>query len=102
VAAPEPLAGWAWLEAPGEAREPSSDLCRAAASCLGTADGRLLLRHLQRAFLDRRLPPSASDAELRHLEGQRSVAAHLMLLAERGRAAPPATPANLADPRDPR
>jgi hypothetical protein len=102
VPAPEPLDGWAWLEGPGGPGEPAPEFCRAAAACLGTTDGRLLLRHLHRAFLDRRLPPSASDAELRHLEGQRSVAAHLMLLAERGRAAPPTPPANLADPRDPR
>ena len=80
VSAPEPLAGWAWLEAPADPGEPSPDLCRAAAACLGTPDGRLLVRHLRRTFLDRRLPPASSDAELRHLEGQRSVVAHLLQL----------------------
>ena len=73
------------------------ELCRHAAMCLGTRSGRLLLAHLQRSFLDRRVPPTASDAELRHAEGQRSVVHHLLQLAERGRgepatvAPPPAT-----------
>lgn len=99
----DPLAGWAWLEAAtADGDEPPPDLCRAAAACLGSADGRLLTRHLRRLFLDRRMPPSASDAELRHLEGQRSAVAHLLLLAERGRQAAPTPLSSSPDPRDPR
>ena len=96
----DPPAGWAWLDAAAEADNPAkADLYRAAAACLGSADGRLLARHLRRVFLDRRLPPTASDAELRHLEGQRAAVAHLFRLAERGRSA---TPVQLLDSNEPR
>jgi hypothetical protein len=81
----EPLEGWAWLEAAGEAVDLPDEICRSAVTCLGGSHGRVLLRHLQRRFLDRRIPPTAADAELRHAEGQRSVVAHLLQLLERGR-----------------
>ena len=68
--------------------------------CLATPNGRLLFRHLRRLFLDRRLPPTARDAELRHVEGQRSVVAHLLQLMERGRGPAPRQE-HLPDPRDP-
>lgn len=100
MAAPEPLAGWAWLEAPGDASAPAPELCRAAAACFGGADGQYLLRHLRRSFLDRRLPPSASNAELRHLEGQRSVVAHLVQLVERGCGSMSVRPVIMPHPRD--
>ena len=77
--------GWAWLEATPAGADVAPELCRAAAACLGTPNGRLVLRHLRQSFLDRRLAPTASDAELRHVEGQRSVVAHLLRLIERGR-----------------
>jgi hypothetical protein len=85
VPAAEPLEGWAWLEAAGEAVDLPDEICRSAVACLGGDRGRVLLRHLQRRFLDRRVPPTAADAELRHAEGQRSVVAHLLQLFERGR-----------------
>ena len=44
-----------------------------------------LYRHLERVFLLRRVPPQTSDQELRHIEGQRSLVAHLQSLAARGR-----------------
>lgn len=97
---PEALDGWAWLEAETAAGVPPPDLCRAAAACFGTSDGQTLLRHLRRTFLDRRLPPSAGDAELRHVEGQRSAVAHLILLAERGRDAGAKPPAYSSAPGD--
>jgi hypothetical protein len=76
------LAGWSWLEAAAEDGDATpTDLCRAAAACLGSPDERLLVRHLRRLFLDRRLPPTASNAELRHLEGQRAAVDHLLRLA---------------------
>jgi hypothetical protein len=84
MSAPD-AASWAWLEAAPVSADPAPDLCRAAAACLGTANGRLVLRHLRQTYLGRRLAPSASDAELRHVEGQRSVVAHLLRLIERGR-----------------
>lgn len=77
--------GWAWLETAPVGAGASSELCRAAAASLGTPGGRAVLRHLRQSFLDRRLAPTATDAELRHVEGQRSVVAHLLRLVERGR-----------------
>ena len=88
MAAEVDLAGWSWFEA-GEALNgvPVDDeLCRAFARCFAGADGELASRHLARVFLDRRLPPTASDAELRHLEGQRCAVAHIEALIARGRA----------------
>ena len=87
-----PLAGWAWFDG-SAVSEPAThighpDICHDAAVCFSTAAGREVLRHLERSFLDRRLPPTASDALLRHVEGQRSVVAHLLALCERGRESP--------------
>lgn len=84
MSAPE-AGGWAWLDAAPPVGPLTPELCRAAAACLASPNGRVLLRHLGQSFLDRRLPPTASDAELRHVEGQRSVVAHLLRLMERGR-----------------
>ena len=81
--------GWGWFEPPPAAADLPDEACRCAAACFAGRDGQALLRHLQRAFLDRRVPPTANDAELRHVEGQRSVVAHLLTLIERGRAAGP-------------
>lgn len=78
--------GWAWFEEPVAAGDDDPDeLARHFARCFAGADGDRVLDHLRRAFLDRRLPPAASNAELRHLEGQRSVVAQLIALVERGR-----------------
>ena len=82
---PERAEGWAWFDAPtAVGPEAPDEVCRSAAACLGTSHGRLVVRHLGRAFLDRRVPPTAGDAELRHVEGQRSVVSHLLQLVERG------------------
>jgi hypothetical protein len=94
VRGPERADGWAWFDAPAAGLDEAPDeVCRSAAACLGTSHGRVVLRHLRRAFLDRRVPPTADDAELRHVEGQRSVVSHLLQLAERGHggAAPSST-----------
>ncbi|MDX1541653.1 MAG: hypothetical protein R3349_09645 [Geminicoccaceae bacterium] len=79
-------AGWAWLDGVDPADDAEAhETARRFARCFAGADGERALDHLRRAFLDRRLPPSASNAELRHLEGQRSVVAQLIALVERGR-----------------
>ncbi len=84
----EPAIGWSWFEAgtaaPGDRAE--AELCRAFARCFAGPDGQAVIAHLTRSVLDRRLPPSASDAELRHLEGQRCAVAALLATIERGRA----------------
>ena len=92
--------GWDWLHADGARIEPPAELCRCAVACFGSPSGRLVLRHLQRLFADRRLAPSATDAELRHVEGQRSVVSHLLQLLERGRGAVAAADATMPAPKD--
>jgi hypothetical protein len=79
--------GWAWFAHAATSAERSPEeveLCRAFARCLAGADGRVVLEHLRRTVLERRLPPNASDAELRHLEGQRYAVAHIVAMVERG------------------
>jgi hypothetical protein len=79
--------GWAWFAqdaTPVDGNPHELELCRAFARCFAGADGRLVLEHLRRTVLERRLPPDASDAELRHLEGQRYAVAHIVAMVERG------------------
>jgi hypothetical protein len=78
--------GWAWFEAPGDAQVDPDEvaLYRAFARCFSGPDGLQVLDHLRRLMLDRRLAPSASHAELWHLEGQRSAIAHVLGMIERG------------------
>ncbi len=78
--------GWSWFApTPAPAAEPPRELCRDAARLLATADGERLLAHLRALTVERRLGPEASEAALRHLEGQRALVAHLEALAARGR-----------------
>jgi hypothetical protein len=79
---------WPWPEPVTPAAAEDELLPAAFARCFQGADGRLALAHLRRAFLDRRAGPATSDAELRHLEGQRSAIAHILALVERGRGFP--------------
>jgi hypothetical protein len=78
--------GWAWFEDPGDAEVDPNEvtLCRAFARCFSGPDGQQVQDHLKRLMLDRRLAPSATDAELWHLEGQRSAVAYMLGMIERG------------------
>ena len=78
------LAGWDWFEANGSEKTEDSDLTRSFARCFNGSDGVAVVDHLRQTILDRRLGPRASDAELRFLEGQRSVVAHILSMIERG------------------
>ena len=73
--------GWAWFatEPPGPLKD--DDLAKAVAACFAGRHGAIVIQHLQSLFLDRRVAPNASDAELRHVEGQRSAIAYLLRLA---------------------
>jgi hypothetical protein len=79
--------GWSWFDAAAATAGDDADLqlCRACARCFAGGDGEQVIAHLART-LERRLPPQASDAELRHLEGQRCAIASLLAMIERGRA----------------
>jgi len=60
-----------------------------------------VLAHLRRITFERRLAPDCSEAELRHLEGQRHLVAQLLALEARGRAGPvPPSPEPDAAPSD--
>lgn len=79
--------GWDWFEIDTVQGTPveEDDLVRSFARCFKGGDGAIVLRHLRQTILDRRLGPSATDAELRFLEGQRSIAAHIISMIDRGR-----------------
>jgi len=70
-------------------RSDSEHLALDAARCLGTPQGERLLSYLRRITLERRLAPDCSEAELRHLEGQRHLLAHIEALVQRGQEGPP-------------
>ncbi|HEX5079171.1 MAG TPA: hypothetical protein VFV80_08470 [Geminicoccaceae bacterium] len=78
--------GWSWFEAREEASPDPGEtsLCRAFARCFSGPEGQQALAHLRRRILDRRLGPSATDAELWYLEGQRGAIAYVLGMIERG------------------
>ncbi len=87
---PASAEGWDWFEggaipASEESLEAERGLIGAAARCFNGADGEKVLAYLRAITLDRALGPGASDTVLRHLEGQRQLVAHIILLVQRGR-----------------
>ena len=64
--------------------EAAGDLTAAFARCFRGSDGDRVLAHLRRITIERRPAPDCSDAELRHLEGQRHLAAYIAQLVARG------------------
>jgi len=78
--------GWAWFAAPqAPAHEDQAELALAYARCFRGADGLRVLEHLKSMTIEQALGPSASDALLRHMEGQRQLVNHIFGLIERGR-----------------
>lgn len=73
--------GWSWFSATVPTSHNDEDLAHAVAACFAGRNGELVIQHLRATFLDRRVAPKASDAELRHVEGQRSAIAYLLRLA---------------------
>jgi len=82
----EPGTGWRWFEETGPAGDGQPGIEISFARCFDHADGRRVLDHLRAMTTERVLGPDASDAALRHLEGQRSLVAMIAGLAVRGRA----------------
>ena len=81
--------GWTWLddgEDEGNEKTKSSDreLVKCAARCFAGSDGQRVLTYLQTLTRNRSLGPDCTDAQLRHLEGQRHLVAHLYHLIEAG------------------
>lgn len=79
--------GWGWFESAARHAETDGggDIAIAFARCFRGADGERALAYLKSLTVDRVLGPGASDAVLRHLEGQRALVVHLIGLVERGR-----------------
>jgi hypothetical protein len=79
-------AGWEWF-AETMPSQPVGDveLARLFAKSFAGRDGDRALAHLKSLTLDRHLGPEASDAQLRHLEGQRHLVSTILALVARGR-----------------
>ncbi len=81
--------GWQWFEA-NQTDEPEADVAEQPslaitfARCFSTPEGKRVLQHLRAWTLERTLSPSASDAHLRYLEGQRQLVAHMLMLTVQG------------------
>lgn len=81
-------AGWSWFAEPKGQEggdEASTEVARAFARCFAGPEGERALTYLRALTLDRYLGPNASDAALRHIEGQRHLVAHVTALIDRGR-----------------
>lgn len=86
--------GWAWFEnnAPSMDNEPSpldDNLAHVFARCFRGEDGMKVLKHLQHMTHSRLIGHTASDAFLRHMEGQRQLVSHIISLVEHGRSQDP-------------
>lgn len=88
--------GWPWLadgdSAGGGAStgtgEGEQSLAIAFARCFATPEGRRVLQQLRAWTLERAVGPAASDAQLRHLEGQRQLVAQVLMLIREGAGRP--------------
>jgi len=82
--------GWAWFEtnAPSIDNEPpplDDNLAHVFARCFRGEDGIKVLKHLKHVTHSRIIGPSASDAFLRHMEGQRQLVSYVISLVEHAR-----------------
>lgn len=81
--------GWAWFQA--EETNPEADdkgLALAFARCFRGPDGERVLVHLRAMTLDQAMGPTASDATLRHVEGQRQLVSYIQSQIVKGRGHP--------------
>lgn len=78
--ADEPL-GWSWFTTEPPKALTDEELATAIQACFSGRNGDIVIDHLRTTFLDRRVAPNASDAELRHVEGQRAAIAFLIRIA---------------------
>jgi hypothetical protein len=84
----DPQAGWHWFDETPDLADAQiqPQIEKSFARCFATADGRQVLDHLRAMTTERVMGPDASDAVLRHLEGQRHLVATIAGLIARGRA----------------
>lgn len=62
-----------------------TDIERSYAHVFSGASGAAVIAHLRKITIERFLPPSATDAELRTLEAQRALVHQIENLIERGK-----------------
>jgi len=62
-----------------------TEIAQAFTRCFATSPGCQVLDHLRAITLDRSLGPHASEALLRHAEGQRQLVLHIITLIAKGR-----------------
>lgn len=78
-----------WDELEAAPQVPDDDgTAQAFAQCFATPAGARVLAHLVKATRARVVPPTAADAVLRDLEGQRRLVDTILNLIERGRQGP--------------
>ncbi len=84
-----PDGGWDWFDPVAAVEldcgdEDDLDIAAVFARCFRGGDGERALAYLRGLTMDRALGPGASDAVLRHVEGQRQLVAHVCALVARG------------------
>lgn len=77
--------GWDWLEPTEAVSTDDHEIGRSFARTFAGGDGGRVLAWLRAATIERRLPPDASEAHLRHLEGQRHLVAAIERMTAKGR-----------------
>ncbi len=82
--------GWAWFDTGSHSSEHEKphldrDLAQVFARCFCGKEGLIVLEYLKSITQSRVLGPAASDALLRHMEGQRQLVAQIVSLVEQGR-----------------
>lgn len=69
---------------PGDDDADGHGIAGAYARCFATTDGQRVLVHLRRLAFGRVFGPEASEAALRHAEGQKQLVAIILSFARRG------------------
>jgi hypothetical protein len=78
--------GGTWSDLEGVVQvDAARDMRRSYVRVFESNDGAAVLEELRRLFLEREALPTQSDAELRHLEGQRSLVRHILRQIEAGK-----------------
>lgn len=80
---PQLRAADAFSSGEGEGDE-GRDVAGCFARCFATADGQRVLAHLRRVAFGRVFGPEASEAALRHAEGQKQLVALILAFIRRG------------------
>lgn len=95
---PRDFSGWGWFDLANFETEvrlggqlDEESLARTFAKTFQGRNGACVLAHLRRITLERSQGPDATDAMLRHLEGQRQLVSYVLSLVERGGGRPVVT-----------